>query len=636
MIRDNMPRTYKPKPGAKTYKKVDEKTLEMAKRAIASGLSYRKAGEKFGIPKTVLNRHIKNPDTKKQGGQVVLSEVVEKRLVERLITCANWGYPMDTLDLRMIVKSFLDRRGVNEQRFKDNLPGREWVSSFLKRHKKKLSQRMCQNIKRSRANKPREEYEQYFQHLKETLDGVPSTNIMNFDETNLSDDPGRKKVITKRGTKYPERVMNSSKSATSLMYAALADGKVLPPYVVYKAVNMYDTWTNGGPKGARYNRSKSGWFDLQCFSDWFMTIALPHLKKLPGRKLMIGDNLSSHLSLEVIQKCEENDIAFVFLPANSTHMTQPLDVAFFRPMKMAWREILEKWKKGDGRKKTGIPKDIFPSLLTKLTIALQQNEEKNVKAGFAKCGIIPFSPEKVLARLPKEIAEDVNADAQDDSSLVDDSVIDLLKEMRYGSGETKTQRKKKVNVVPGKSVSGINFETDSEDQDSGEDGSTADETTQDSEDDQSSSHDESDTSSDGADDADQSDVTVPSTGDNAIAGCSRSSPPEKVFSKSSFKGIYDISLEDIIPNMPLVVNFASGKGKKFYLGFVEKVLPDSTFEGAFLRPYGLKGNQFVHIDPADIATFTFDQVVGKTGTYGCIQKGQRVVLQFQVDSNQWH
>ena len=59
-----------------------------------------------------------------------------------------------------------------------------------------------------------------------------------------------------------------------------------------------------------------------------MTIALPHLKKLNGRKIMIGDNLSSHLSLKVIQKCEEHDIAFVFLPSNSTHMTQP---HFLRP-----------------------------------------------------------------------------------------------------------------------------------------------------------------------------------------------------------------------------------------------------------------------------------------------------------------
>ena len=55
----------------------------------------------------------------------------------------------------------------------------------------------------------------------------------------------------------------------------------------------------------------------------------------------------------------------VFLPRNSTDLTQPLDVAFFRPLKEAWRNILFKWKKGDGRKEASIPKSIFPSLLKK-------------------------------------------------------------------------------------------------------------------------------------------------------------------------------------------------------------------------------------------------------------------------------
>lgn len=118
--------------------------------------------------------------------------------------------------------------------------------------------------------------------------------------------------------------MNTSKTATSLMYAACADGKVLPPYVAHnKATNLNDTWTLGGPKGAQYNRSKSGWFDLQCFSDWFMTIALPYLKKLDGKKIMIGDNLSAHLSMEVRESCEMYNIAFVFLPPNPTHIYDP-------------------------------------------------------------------------------------------------------------------------------------------------------------------------------------------------------------------------------------------------------------------------------------------------------------------------
>ena len=111
--------------------------------------------------------------------------------------------------------------------------------------------------------------------------------------------------------------MNSTKSATSMVYAGCVDGSLLLPYVVYKATNMCDTRTLGDPQGAKYNRSKSGWFDLRCFEEWFMSVALPYLKPLRGKKVLVGNNLSSHLSAEIIQKCEENQIAFCFLPSHS-------------------------------------------------------------------------------------------------------------------------------------------------------------------------------------------------------------------------------------------------------------------------------------------------------------------------------
>jgi hypothetical protein len=34
----------------------------------------------------------------------------------------------------------------------------------------------------------------------------------------------------------------------------------------------------------------------------------------------------------------------VFLPENSTHMLQPLDVSVFAPMKKKWRQVLAEWK----------------------------------------------------------------------------------------------------------------------------------------------------------------------------------------------------------------------------------------------------------------------------------------------------
>jgi hypothetical protein len=71
---------------------------------------------------------------------------------------------------------------------------------------------------------------------------------------------------------------------------------------------------------------------------------LPKLKKQHGEKVLIGDSLSSHISERVLNLCKENDVHFVYLPPNSTHLTQPLDVTFFHPVKHKWREILSDYK----------------------------------------------------------------------------------------------------------------------------------------------------------------------------------------------------------------------------------------------------------------------------------------------------
>lgn len=138
----------------------------------------------------------------------------------------------------------------------------------MKRHHKEIGHRTCQNIKTARAETPKEDFVKYFDNLKEVLNVSPE-NIYNYDETNLSDDPGQEKLIFKRGVKYPERIQNYTKGSTSVMFCGTATGELLQPYVVYKDLNMWNSWTTGGPPTTRYNRSKSGWFDKVCFHDWF-------------------------------------------------------------------------------------------------------------------------------------------------------------------------------------------------------------------------------------------------------------------------------------------------------------------------------------------------------------------------------
>ncbi|CAK1581790.1 unnamed protein product [Parnassius mnemosyne] len=168
-----MPRVYKPNPCGKRYKKYPKELLEQALRDYCNGSgSLSEIAQKFGINKSVLYRHsIKNMKT--QGGQTFLSKETELAFIKYINLCAGWGYPLETYDLRL--------------------------NCGLFRH-----------------------YKEYFAQLRISLNDIPIDNIVNYDETNLADDPDRKQIITKRGTKYPERVMNHTKAAVSIMKACTA------------------------------------------------------------------------------------------------------------------------------------------------------------------------------------------------------------------------------------------------------------------------------------------------------------------------------------------------------------------------------------------------------------------------------
>lgn len=383
---------------------------------------------------------------------------------DKIITVSEWGFPLTQMDLRLVVKNYLDISGRTENKFKNNLPGIDWVRSFLMRHKDDLVDRIVENIKRSRAEVCADVINLYFDNLEVSLAGVQPSSLINYDETNLSDDPGKRKVIVRRGKKHPENIIDFAKSSTSLMLACSGNGDLLPVYVVFKAEHLYESWTVGGPKSARYGNSKSGWFDQKHFEEWFERVAFPYLKDQPPPRALIGDNLASHFSCNVIKLCNDNDIRFVALPKNATHLTQPLDVAFFRPLKLEWRKILTTWR-NKGNKGT-LSKVCFPSFLKTLMENIKPNSSENIKSGFRKTGLIPLRREEVLSQLPNK---GVDANAVDSS--MEESFIGLLREMRYGKRtdtEKKKVRRSRITVEPGKSVGNLDSsssETDTESSD---------------------------------------------------------------------------------------------------------------------------------------------------------------------------
>lgn len=446
----DMPRTYKRALGSRKYKDYSQEKLQQAVEAVRNGASVRQASLEFGPSRATITKILNGGKSGKVGKPYVLSDEEQEKLAQCLSVAGDWGFPLTTYDVRLVVKGFLDRSGRTITTFKNNLPGRDFVLGFLARHKQILSNKMCQNIKRSRAMVDDKILNEYFDELGKTLNGVKPEHIINYDETNITDDPGRKKVIVRRGSRHPERVIDSTKSSTSVMFSCAADGTLLPPYIVYKAEHLYSTWVENGLKGAVYNRSKSGWFNLDIFEDWFRTIAIPYFRKVDPSvtKAIIGDNLSSHISPWIIEQCQEMNIKFILLPPNSTGLTQPLDVSFFRPLKYHWRKTLEDWK---NKNRGTIPKDKFPRLLKKCLDGIgEENIAKNILSGFSGAGIVPLDRNQVLKRLPQK----ASTPCQSDSSVEwVNTFKTYMKECRMQ--ETQPLRKpsrKKLNVPAGRGV----------------------------------------------------------------------------------------------------------------------------------------------------------------------------------------
>lgn len=93
----------------------------------------------------------------------------------------------------------------------------------------------------------------------------------------------------------------------------------------------------GTPKDWLFGTSPNGYTDGDLFNKWFEIIFLKHCQVRPA--VLILDNHESHLTLKLIRKAREEQIEIYGLPPHTTHITQPLDVCLFRPLKAKFSEL---------------------------------------------------------------------------------------------------------------------------------------------------------------------------------------------------------------------------------------------------------------------------------------------------------
>lgn len=129
------------------------------------------------------------------------------------------------------------------------------------------------------------------------------------------------------------------------------------------------------------------------YESWFITMFLPAVKHLTesGPVVLFFDGHHSHISVNLIEMSQARNVHLMLLPANTTHVLQPLDVGVYGPLKQAWKSrILPQYKRET--RAANITKEDFPKLVRQLwDISFKP---QHLQGGFRESGLFPFTDRK--------------------------------------------------------------------------------------------------------------------------------------------------------------------------------------------------------------------------------------------------
>ena len=127
----------------------------------------------------------------------------------------------------------------------------------------------------------------------------------------------------------------------------------------------------------------------ELFTVWMKHFAEQTNASIEHPVLLIMDNHSSHSSLDTYLFCREKGIHIVSIPPHTSHRLQPLDLAFFGPLKKALDKECDIFMRCNPNEKI-TPYDL-PSLFNK-AYSKVSSVEKATK-GFESSGIWPLNPD---------------------------------------------------------------------------------------------------------------------------------------------------------------------------------------------------------------------------------------------------
>lgn len=364
---------------AKRVKKYNENALTAAVESVKNGsLSFKKASEIYNIPRSTLISRVKGwktrgPSQRTSPGRVTdLPFETEVELAQHLDTLNRWGFGLSRKIL-CLVGTYVKANGL-KTRFKDGIPKKDWFIHFCKRHGLSCKKPIKRQIVRTEQTTPQVIYG-FFDLYESTVKSLDLQDkphqIFNLDETSLCNDPSNTKVVSKKNQAVFRHTHGSGRSNTSILFCVAASGAKMPPFILYKAKNLWDVWmpTEAYPNTG-YAATPHGWMTETAFFSWFRN----HFIKYGPKErplLLLFDGHSSHVSIELIKLAKQENICLLKLPPHTTHLLQPLDAVPFGTFKKKWDEEVVLWQREHYG--VGMGKADFSVLVGKVWLSILEN-----------------------------------------------------------------------------------------------------------------------------------------------------------------------------------------------------------------------------------------------------------------------
>lgn len=220
------------------------------------------------------------------------------------------------------------------------------------------------------------------------------SRVYNGDETSFFLHPKTKAVLAARGSRNVYEVEHASSHMNiTVMFSFAADGSVVPPDVILPMKRIRTDLLRSFPADWGIGKSAKGWMDALNFALYIQQVFHPFLVKkgVTFPVIYFVDGHASHMAADVADLCLDLGIILIVLYPNTTRITQPADVAIFKPLKNAWKAAVSEWH--DSHNGEILSLNHFGPVLQE---AMKRGiVTSSIINGFKACGLYPFNADNI-------------------------------------------------------------------------------------------------------------------------------------------------------------------------------------------------------------------------------------------------